>query len=51
MNCMTSRNIEVWWDPMLGTFSVSECPDCGAGKGEPCAWACSSNWDREELDA
>ena len=41
---MTST-VETIYDPVQGTtFSVSECPDCGAGKGEPCAWACSSNW-------
>lgn len=23
---------------------LTVCPDCDAGPGEPCVWACSSNW-------
>lgn len=23
---------------------IVPCPDCGAGAGEECVWACSSNW-------
>lgn len=23
---------------------IVPCPDCGAGAGEDCVWACSSNW-------
>lgn len=46
--------MSVSWDPMHGTWSVDPCPDCGAGSGEACAWACSSNWDAplagEEMD-
>lgn len=38
-------DIGVSWDPITGTVSVDPCPDCGAGSGVPCAWACSSNWD------
>jgi hypothetical protein len=38
-------DIGVSWDPITGTVSVDACPDCGAGSGVPCMWACSSNWD------
>ena len=37
--------VGVSWDPITGTVSVDACPDCGAGSGVPCVWACSSNWD------
>ena len=54
-DCADDRNypvntgiVDVSWDPIVGTWSVDPCPDCGAGSGEACAWACSSNWDAEE---
>lgn len=46
--CDAGNWVDVSWDPMRGTWSVDPCPDCGAGSGEACAWACSSNWDAEE---
>lgn len=37
MRSTVGERVDAWF--------AGPCPDCRAGRGVPCHWACSSHWD------